>query len=311
MAPGYVDHLEAGETADAAHQVDRADDGGVEAVELLERRQARRASFAPEPGRRGGTHGGKHLVGAALQTGEPDGGRAVALSRCHAGQVAADRLVEDVVGRRARHEFAAPPHEQTAIGHAGVELEAVAVERLAERGEAAVRRVVVDVAGRVVTHDAAVHRDEVAAVGDVVGAELHDVDGLERAAAAVDGSRIVAEHRQIADVAAGGHAHGYRPHDAHRAARDEAVHGGRVSRLQRRAPAELVLRLVSHAVGHEQHALGGRGAHVAARPARLSTARLSSPLRARASAAARSSRTWAGTARCRRSAPRRPASCRR
>ena len=79
-----------------------------------------------------GPHAGEDLVGAALQLGEPPRRPACsAVAGRLAGQVAGDRLVEDVVRRRAGHELAAAPHQQIAVGHAGVELEAVAVERLA------------------------------------------------------------------------------------------------------------------------------------------------------------------------------------
>ncbi len=236
----HVDHVEAGDAADAAHQIDGADDrAALSPYRSAEARHARRPALAPEPrhGRR--ADAGEDLVGAALKLGEPPGRGRGGLTGLLAGQVTGDGLVEDVVRRRARDELAAAPDQEPAVGHAGVELEAVAVEPLAERREAAMRLVVADVAGGVVLHDAPGHRDEVTAVRDVVRAEVHDVHRLEWAAAAVHGGGVVAEHREVAHVAARRHARRHCADKSDRAAARERVHRRRVGGRQGRTSAEL------------------------------------------------------------------------
>ena len=96
--------------------------------------------------------------------------------------------------RRTGHERAAAPDHQVAVAHAGVELEGAAAQRGLQGRDAAAALVRGDVPGGVVLHDAVDDRHEVAAIGDVAGAEIDaDAGGLERAAPAVHGRRVVAQ----------------------------------------------------------------------------------------------------------------------
>ena len=193
------------------------------------------------------------------------------------------------------------PHEKAAVGHPGVELEVVVVEGFLERREAGMRFLAAQMTRGVVGEQAPGDGDQVAAVGHVVGRQVDDVDGLERAAPAEDGRRVVTEHGQVGDVAAGRHAFGDRTHQPHDTATRQAVHARRVGGLERRATAERRLRLVGHAVRHEQdaftHHVGSR------RPAHAPG--ISRRRREPSSGAPRGRRTWGDTARCRSSARRR------
>ena len=62
---GHVDHVEPGEPADAAHEVDGADDGAAQAVVVAERRRCCGAVPSPQNHALGaGPHALEHLVGA-------------------------------------------------------------------------------------------------------------------------------------------------------------------------------------------------------------------------------------------------------
>ena len=254
----------------------------------------------------------EHGARTRLQCGELGRRRALAgHAGGLAGQPPCDRLVEDVVRRGAGHQRPAPPDEQVTVADADVELVRIAAELVLQCLDAATSLVAADVARGVVLHEAAGHGHEVEPVGDVVRTQL-DAEGgrLERAAPAEDGGRVVPEHRQVGDVAAGRHAVGDGVRQAAYAAAGETVHGGRGRRLQRRPAAEGGLRLVGHAVGDEEDALAHQ-LPSSARPgrrrhgARLVRGSVTPSRPAPSSATARARRTWGDSARCRSSGPRR------
>jgi hypothetical protein len=150
---------------------------------------------------------------------------------------------------------AAPDHE-VAIGHAGVELELRASQSFLQPRHDPPRVVGRYVAGREVAHHPVVDRHQVAAPGGVVGAQIDaDVRRLERRAAGVDRRRVVPQHREVGDVAAGRHARRHRLHEAHRAGGRQSVHARRHGGLEGRAATEFVERLVGHAVGDQEDVL--------------------------------------------------------
>ena len=262
-------------------------------VEVAEAGHVGPAALAPEPGVRGRAHAGEHLVGAPLQRGQFDGRRAVAVAGGLTGRVTGDRLVEDVVRRRARHELAAAPHEQIAVAHAGVELEVPVAQRLLERREAGVRLVVREMAGGVVGQHAVGDGDEVAAVRHVVRREVDDVDRLERAAPAEDGRRVVARARRDwrRRCPAASRRGSCAPGRRRRRARDASMCGV--------CAASSGVRPPSAACGSSAMPSGTSSTRLGMG----SLTRLSRP--APSAAARRARRTWAGTARCRSSARRR------
>lgn len=201
----------------------------------MKAREVRRPALAPEPHAGGRAHAGEHLVGAAAYVGERTGaGRGGHPSRL-ARQKAIDRLVENIVRRRAGYHLAAAPHEEVAVAHAGEELERPVGELLAEGRDAAPSVLGREVAGGVVGHHAVGHCDEVAAVGDVVRAELHaHGGGLQRASARVDGRGVVAEHGEVGHIAPRRHALRHGAHGADDAGARERIHRGRLRGLQRR-----------------------------------------------------------------------------
>ena len=109
-------------------------------------------------------------------------------------------------GTQSASAHVARHHDEVAVLDAGVEADAVApvAERGVERGDDRVALLAREVAGREVDHRAVgADRDEVAAVRDLVGRELDaHRRGLDRRAAGVEHLRVVAEDREVADVAA-------------------------------------------------------------------------------------------------------------
>ena len=79
--------------------------------------------------------------------------------------------------------------------------------------------------------------------------------GLDRRAAGVVHGRVVAEDREVADVAARGKAVGNHRREAHLARRREGRRARHVRGFERRAVVELGERLVGTAVGNEHEVL--------------------------------------------------------
>jgi len=92
------------------------------------------------------------------------------------GQVLADRLARDVVGRGgdqlAPVALAAAVHHDVAVAHAGVQRHAGQVSVFREVGQQAAAFVAADVARRVVLHHAVDDRDQIHAEDPVAGAHL-------------------------------------------------------------------------------------------------------------------------------------------
>ena len=154
-----------------------------------------------------------------------------------------------------------PRHDaQVAVLDAGVEAHAVApvAERGVERGDDRVALLAREVAGGEVDHRAVgVDGDEVAAVRDLVGRELDaHRRGLDRRAAGVVLGRVVAEDREVADVAARAAARRGSPSARPTSPRAASAREVRHARgFERRAAAELVERLVGATVGNEHDVL--------------------------------------------------------
>ena len=132
-------------------------------------------------------------------------------------------------------------------------------ERVVERGDDRVALLAGEMTGGEVDHRAGVvDGDEVAAVRDLVGLEFDaHRGGLDRRAAGVVLGRVVAEDREVADVAARREPRGItaaRPTSPAAARRRQARH---VRRFERRAIVELGERLVGTAVGNEHEVLHG------------------------------------------------------
>ena len=208
---GHVDALPAEQHADAAHQIDRADDGPALAVLPGERLQRRRLALAPQPDlrRRSLALRRAGLVDGVFRQDGPTAFHEVAqqVTPRPLRQMVGDRLVRDVVRRLRlrvggeRRGFFRSENENIAVADAGMEFQSAAWDGAAERGVNGLDKrpafFAGDVAGREVAHLAVLDMDEVAADGPVVGAERNaHRGGFERRPAGVDGEGVVAEQAE-------------------------------------------------------------------------------------------------------------------
>lgn len=144
-------------------------------------------------------------------------------------------LVGDVVGRGAgrAEEVAggwggAGDEGKVAVAHPGVEDNGeFGAKGLVEGGHEGTCLGGGNVAGGEVLHESVLKGDEVAAEGDFVGAQVNSlICGLEGGTAGECGVGVVAEEREVADVAAWGHVVGDRVEYASNAGLGDGVHGG-------------------------------------------------------------------------------------
>ena len=169
-----------------------------------------------------------------------------------------DRLVAQVVGG---HALGVGPgvrgDDDVAVLDAGVEGDLAAAQLGLQRGDdlsrPAGRRVP---AGKVDHRAVGSDRGQVAAEGHLVGGQAQaQGGGLDRGPARVVHGGVIAQDREVAHVAARRQAGGDDRGPAHRAPGGEALQRGQVGRLERRAPAEPLGRLVGTPVGDAHHVL--------------------------------------------------------
>ena len=133
-------------------------------------------------------------------------------------------------------------------------------QRVVERGNDRVALRVVEVARREVDHrPRVVDRDEVAAVRDLAGFELDaHRRSLDRRATGVVHGGVVAEDREVADVAPGREAVGNHRREADFSSRGERRQARHARRFERCAVVEFGERLVGTTVGDEHDVLHDR-----------------------------------------------------
>ncbi len=148
--------------------------------------------------------------------------------------------------------IAAADH-QIAIADAGVELHLVAAQLLLRGGEQRTGFVGRDVSGRELAHHLIFDRDQIAAHGPIVRPQRDSLRrGFERRAAGEALQRVVAEQTEARDIRARRQRlrHMIGPPDDP-AARDR-IHRRHIRRLQRRPPAERLLRLIRRPIGNNK-----------------------------------------------------------
>ena len=173
--------------------------------------------------------------------------------------VVQNRLVGQVVRRRGSgvggkgdRLLRCPHDQQVAVADARVELEPAASHLFLQRAQQRGGVFAGNVAGGEVAHHLLLDGHQVAPHGPVGRPEFDPLRRrFERRAAGVVLVRVVAQEAEVGHVGARrqivGHVHG----SADDALGRHGVHGRHVSRLQRRAPRQGVLRFVGTAVGDD------------------------------------------------------------
>ena len=183
-------------------------------------------------------------------------------------QVLADRLPDDVLGRRQRHAvLALGPDHEIPVRHAGIELHDFGAQLLVHVVDQLLCLERVDLPGAVVLHHsmgpqllhviAAGVRPQghqVAPVGNVVGIQRDAEAGrFQRRKARVVFLRVVAQNRQLRHVAARIEAVRRRLHQPEFPIPGQEIQVGGLGRLERRAPSEFRQGMVAHPIPQQDH----------------------------------------------------------